>query len=725
MARSAFDMDFSGASQQQPIRPLFTLRKLDDPSEMLAWQNSTYSVETSRIAKYREQCQRHVELYAGNFYNQDGVQGRSQFAEASQNALGVPGSRVSKIVINHLQALCNQKVSRLTRNKVDIGVEPANSEFSDRVSAKVVKYWLDYQTYQLRLDRLLTTYVRDALVMGESYLHPFFDPNRGDYTPAWREERVSAKKAQRPPRIGITDDDGNPVMGEDGEQLFAEKPVKVGDVNVLNLNPLNTLVESCGSFDAADYFFYDDFLPVDTIKALYPEVAEKVQADDEDEDHENVRTRATMGATNAPGPGKALVRYFYHRPTDLLASGRFVMSTRHAVLENKPMPVGATGLPLVRFTDIDTPTQQRGVSFFTLGKSLNASQNDLASMARKNAIMMSHPRWLIPRGSLVKKDSLNNDISSIEYAGPLAPRIEAPPQMSAEINVLRSNLREEMYSVLGISDVEMGKTPPNIRSALAFQAVDEQADQRANTAIGKYNSALETLAEKMINLASCYYEKADERLVPIVGRDNQYLLKAFDPTHLSKAFDVRVTAGGGMPSTKSAKTEVLLELRKLDPEGKLVPNNKFMEMLEFSKADEFYDTATAEVQAAMIGHVQATEYLMLQTARKNPAYSINLAKLEQFPAFFNLAPADRVLLDRARTGNPLTLVEIDMLYSAGVMPTPGMGAAPPPGGAQGEVNRNDPMYEEKTPPGGQPVPGMGAPEAPPAEGNAEPAAPAV
>ena len=38
-----------------------------------------------------------------------------------------------------------------------------------------------------------------------------------------------------------------------------------------------------------------------------------------------------------------------------------------------------------------------------------------------------------------------------------------------------------------------------------------------------------------------------------------------------------------------------------------------------------------------------------------------------------------MLLDRARTGNPLSLVEVDILYKSGSLPQ-GLGTAPPAGG---------------------------------------------
>lgn len=753
---SAFDADISEMNQAEVIRPLWTIKDLDNEEKMLKWQNNAYAGELNRASRYRELCMKHLALYKGRWYDDQSIAGKSNFAEASQNGLGVVGNRVSKLVINHLYGLVTQRVSRMTRMKPDVIIEPANSEYGDRVSAKLVKYWVDYLFYVNNIPKLLAEVARASYIFGEAYLGTFWDPNAGQTMSEWSGEENSARKEARPPRVMVRDDQGEPVMGEDGEPLYIDQQVKTGDVVFRVLTPLNTLVEACGSFEDADYMFYEDYVDIDVLRALYPEKSAELAALDEGADDGLARWRAIAGATHAPTFGKVLVRYFYHRPTQFLAGGRFVMSTRGAVLENRPLPPGQDVLPVARLTDIDVPNEQRGQSFFIQGKAINASINDLSSMIRRNALLLSHPRWVIPRGSVVKKEALGNDITQIEYAGPTPPRIEAPPPLSQEITAIRENLKQDLYGILGVSDVEMGNMPPNVRSALALQAADEQADQRSNNAIAKFNNLIEETVGRAINLASAYYEKGDKRLVPVVGRNNQYLLKEFDPSHLTKAYDIRVSSASGMPSNKAARTETLIELRKLDPDGQMIPNNQFMEMLEWGQSDKFYDAATVavkaaeaenesilnneevsepatfedhishwqvhmrevqnrgfkvstpqEVQAAMIGHIMATEYLMLLTARKNPAYAINLVKLQQFPAFYELSIPDRMLLDRARTGNPLTLVEIDMLYTSGIPPQPGMGAAPPPaagGGAQGPVNRNDPMYSELAPPGGQPVP---------------------
>lgn len=741
MGYSPFDMNIAEIATNSVIRPLWTLEKLDSEEEMLKWQNNTYEVEIDRATAYREQARKHLALFLGRFYEDQTSTGKAHFAEASVAGLGVTPMRVSKVVVNHLAKAVKQRINRVTRSKPDITVEPANAEYSDRISAKIIKYWLDYEFYENDIEKLDAEALLACYIMGEAYMAVLWDPEGGDVAPDWAAEEKLAKSQKRPPRLQVHDDEGKPVFGDDGKPLYIEKEVHVGDVKFKATNPLNTLVQSTGNFDTAEYVFFEDYLDLDEVKALWPEKADLIKIDSTT-DPTYAKWRTVTGIDHSPANGKILVRYFYHRPNKFLAGGRFVVSTQGAILENRPYPKGQKGLPLVRITDQDVPGEQRGVSFFIYGKVLNASINDFTSMMRTNSIMLAHPRWVVPRGSLVKKDALGNAITQIEYQGPVPPRIEAPPPMSQEIGQIRNALRTDFQEIMGSSDMEGGIQPPAARSAIEVETLEEQADQRASTSLRKHAAFIKGIAEKGVNLASAHYEEDDDRLIPVVGRDNRYLLKEFHPKHLSKSFNFRISSGGAMPVGKQAKIQAIVEMKKAFPN--LLPDPQVAEMLEFGDKDRYFDAITTSVKAAeaeneallgeeeleepatfedhithwtihmrdvqnrgfktatppevqekFLQHLRATEYLMLLTARKNPAYAVELVKLVQFPAFFELSSEDRMLLDAARTGNPLTLVQIEQLYTTGAVVQ--ANAAPPPaGGPAGVPNKNNPLYNNLT-----------------------------
>jgi hypothetical protein len=721
---SIFDDNAFNETAGQVIRPIWTLGdSIDDDTKMLEWQNNCYNVELRRHAKQRDLAVKHVLLYKGKHYASSGGNNRTGYAEGNSTGLGYSAPRVSKLVVNYLYSVTQQRVSRETKNKPTVTIMPANSEWSDKLAAKLTKYWIDYEMYVNQMDARFSEAVLTKCIMGEAYGHPFWNPNKGQVMPAWKQAVEEAKRTGQKPRMAATNSKGEPVLGSDGKPLFIQRPVRTGDIDFLVLSPLNCLIQSCGSFEKADFFIREEWVDIDELRAKYPDQAEKLA--------EDPATDSDSGYVTRPqAPNMVCVRHFWHRSTDFLGEGRYVVSTRTAILENGPLPDGMSTLPLVRITDIDIPGEQAGMSFFVQGKALNMTLNDFSSIIRRNGILAAHPKWLIPQGSVVKKEAIGNDISSIEYKGTVAPTMVGPPPLSQELTALRNQFKAELMEVCGISDFMLGRVPPNVRSALSMQMLDESDEARANTAITKVQTFIRETVEKFLEIAGAFYEKGDPRLIPVVGKDQRYMLEQFDPKVLQTAFDVRVTNSSGLPSSRAARTETLIELKKAFPT--LVKDEQMVDLLEFADSDRFYDQAAVaaraaeaeneamlggekiadpvmfenllvhhsihmrdlqsrglktttppEIQKELIKHTQATEYLCLEMAKKNPTFAIELAKVPTFPAFFELSDIDRLLLDRARMGNPMSLMEVQFVQQTGQPPPTGSGmtSAPPPGGA--------------------------------------------
>lgn len=713
-----FDSPDIDPSRANSIRPLWTLgADINKPKKVLAWLTNTYLVEKQRQERYREEVAKHYQLYDGKHYATS--PSRAGYAESSSQGLGYRSPKVSKLVLNYLAQGTQLRANLTLRNRPSVNINPVNSEYTDRVAAKLTNYWTQYQLYQTDFEKAVRELVFAAYAGGEAYLHPFWDPERGQPMPAWTEAEKLAGEDQEPV-MPVTDENGDPVLGEDGEPLVIQKPVRTGDIAIRVLTPLNTLVQSGVPFDRAAYFIEETWQDIDEVKAKYPDVEHEIVPE------KDVDALEFTAGPQQQDPNQILVLNFWHKSTDFLGRGRFISATRTTILENKPLPKGMTSLPLIRLADVETPSSHRGHSLIAQAKGANGMTNDLASMIRRNAVMTAHPKWLIPAGSKVKREAIGNDITQVDYAGPTAPQLIAPPPVSQEVSNLRREFRDEIYTIFRVSENQQGKTMPNVRSALAQQQIDEADEQRANTDISKYHAAIRKTVECMLEIAACYYEKGDPRLIPIVGKDKRYLLRSFDPTNLQRGFDVRVTNSTGMPQSKSAKVEALVALRK-EFGPMVVRDEAVIDMIEFGESERYFDQAAVasrsaeaeneafmsgegvadpvafedlvvhwtihlkqmqnrgfktdtplEVQAAMVKHVIATEFLMLEAARRNPQYAVQLTALPQFPIFYTPDTVDMLVLDRARTGVPLSLMELKFVQETGQLP-PTPVAAPPQG----------------------------------------------
>lgn len=713
------------ATSADSIRPIWTLGKgIEEDKKVLAWLNSAHRIELKRHNEYRTNALKNIALFEGAHYSA-ASSNRAGYAESSTQGLAYRSPKVSKLVVNYIFQGVQQRANLITRNRPAVSISPVNTEYSDRISAKLVKYLSDYEIYQTDFDRIIGEIVRAAYKMGEAYYHPYWDPNRGPPLPGTSEEDGEDQK----PSLPVTDEEGNPVLGEDGKQLEIQKPVNAGDVAAKCLTPLNTLVQSGVDFDKVTYFIEEEWRDIDELKAEYGSKADAISLERDIELND-------AKIMPPPDPNCVLVRKFWHKSTPFLGKGRFIMATNEAVLENSPLPKGMKNLPLVRLTDIDVSSKKRGLSLISQAKGLNFTLNDFASIMRRNAILAGHPKWLVPSGSLVKKEALGNDITQIDFKGPQKPEMIGPPPLSSEITALRREFREEIMTIFRVSENMQGKTQPNVRSALAMQMVDEQDEQRASGDVSKYQALVRTSVERMLEVCGAHFKKSDPRLIPIVGKDQRYLLKEFDPIHLRKGFDVRIGNSSGMPQTKSAKIEALIQLRhEFGPT--VVRDEQVVDMLEFGDSERYFDQAAVasraaeaenealmggediappvafentivhwtvhmrdvqnrgfklttppDVQEMTVAHLMATEMLMLQAARRNPLFALELVKLPMFPAFFELSMVDRIVLDRARTGNPLSLLELQVIEETGQIPPMPMGAGAPPAGGMHNTDQN-------------------------------------
>jgi hypothetical protein len=737
MARvSPFDVDFNELLENTPrVRPLFTLENLDDEEAVLEWVNNTYNTELQRAMPYRERAKRHADLYKNRWYpNGNGRSG--SFADASTQGLGInsASSRPAKVTVNHLFDLVNQRVARVLSQPSDVDVSPANNEYRDRVAAKVTGMWLSYLFDKNNIDRIKAKVAKATFIMGEAYCWPRWNPNKGRIHPSWTAAEQKAQEEGRTPRLPLIDEKtGEQVTGQDGSPLWIERPVRVGEVEFVVCTPLNTLVQLTGDFERSDYFFYEEYQDLDELKALYPGKASEIEPDSQEGDDAATRWGRISGVLNGPQSGKVLVRYFRHRPTEFLGNGRWIVSTRGAILENRALQPREEGLHLCRLVDIDNPDDQQGQSFFVQGKAINASINDLTSMGMRNQKMLSHPKWIYPKGSLVKKDALGNDITEVAFSGPIAPHVYTPPPMNSENMAMRADLKNDLRSVVGSNGGFQSEIPANVRTATGLQAMYEQSEMRSSQQNLNMATFLREIAEVTINIASAYYEKDDVRLIPVVGRDNRYLLKEFDPANLSRGFDIRVKNDSGLPNSSTVRFDMLIRLKEAMPE--YVTEERAAQFLDLGDSDRIFDAATAalrsaeaeneailsgetiegpkayeahlthwtshakemqnysfksdvppEVQQRLFDHQLATEMLIMEACRKNPRFAVETAKIAQFPLLYNLSAEDYMVMDAARTGNPLTLQQVAILYSGGVkklqmamatgeVPLPGAAAA--------------------------------------------------
>lgn len=675
-----FDSDVDGLdkSYSHPKFPLYSM-DLDDKrneKDILQWLQSELGYLEQENEPRIRVMRRNLALYKGIQYQE--LESRIDARDRGNDRAQV----IRKIVCNHIYDLTKNRASRLIKFKPAVAILPTNDELGDKVAAKVTKQLLDHIWYTQDFEgKIQTQLVTNAIVMGEAYLFVDWNKDKGDLSPAY----VQAKKNAGKSKIPLLDENGQITKDGLGNDIYIERPVRVGDVEYKVILATEVLLQKKSKFVDVDYCFMREVVNAQELRAKYPEMASKIKdLDAQIYDYEKMELR--------PARGEQVVYTFWHRRSEMMDKGRKIVFIRDAILENEELPFSHDNLPFIRFTDIDYPGEQYGVSFYENIKPLTSTYNNITNMLLRNIIMASHPKWMVPAGS-VSLDRLGNDLTIVQYKGPQPPVLATAPTVPGDVFAFRQKLLEEIQQISGVFGVSRGEPPPGIKAGVALQFLAEQESERYNELVLKYNDMILGIAQMTLAVAGDYYDESDERMIRVIGKDNQWMTKFFDVAYLEKDYDIRIQNSSALPRSVAARTQTLLDLNERFPDQ--FTGEQVIDLLDLAQSDKFVDGATVAVRAAqaeteellkigagsiaedvlapkeyenhiihwrehtkavqeyafkfqtpkeaqdrLTNHILATEMLMLEQAAQNPLFQQEIDKLALFPMFYrSVAPA--------------------------------------------------------------------------------------
>ncbi len=548
--------------------------------------------------------------------------------------------------------------------------------------------------------------VTNAMSMGECYIFPNWNPDKGDLHPEYKKKyQAEVEKGQAVPLLG---EDGQPELDENGQPVMIEAEIRTGDVEHIIELTTNVRLQWKRRFRDCDYVFRLEELPIEEIRARYPDEATQVK-------------RASLGGGSdlfdldggerKVKKGHGLLVHFYHRKTKMLPKGRYIVFTPDGIVKSEPIPVPHRELPCERMTDDEFAGVLHGRSFISRVRQLIKARGKLTNMILRNIFMCSHPKWMTPAGA-VKLDALVGAESIVQFKGPTPPVLAQMNPTPMEVFKFRQDLLDEVSRKAFIGDVARGEPPAGIKAFVALQFLSEQEQDMFNKLILKGNTFVKNVAKKDLALCGANYDKDDERMIRVQGKGNAWMSVFFDTGHLGKSYDIRIQNSSALPQSKGARIQTVMELNKEFPG--LLPQEQLVEILDLGQSDKFVSAVTVSlraaeaenealmegkevkepeeyenliihwhchirlaqdwgfkyqtpqnIQQAVIDHIMATEYLMSQKAVTNPAFAQRLAALDGFPLFFKTA--DQVAAEEAAA-----------VGAVPPPPVPGEPGAPPP-----------------------------------------------
>lgn len=663
---NAFEDELNEKGYARPKGPIWELN-LDEGNEkdIVKWLQGELAYLTDANRLRFEEIKRNYALYKGVQYNiQDTREGAREKDE--DRAKGV-----KRTVANHLFDLTAHRVSRLVKYKPAVSILPTNDEWEDKIAASWTDKLLKNIWYKERFEgTVILNFLRLMMVAGEAYLWIDWDPNKGDEL----EEYKQAKK--RLGKIPLIGGNGEQVKDSAGRQVFVEKPVKTGDVKYEIISPLDIFLERREKLEDVDYCFRRKIMPTSLARVLYQDSADKIKT--------NQKTMVYDFETNELKPSFDSVEVweFYHKPHPAMAEGRKIVMIGDAIVFNDVYPFDHNELPFERMTDIEMMGELNGVSFFRIVKPLTSAYNVLTNMILKNQTLVAHPKWMVPAGS-VKLESLGNDITVVQFKGPVAPQLVQANPTPGEIFKHREDLKAEFQAFASYFPTSQGTPPSGVTANVALQFLDEKENERFNEQIIKLNEFIVKTAYKTLSVCGTYYDANDKRMVRVLGKDSEWQTDFFDASHLSTPYEVRIQNSSALPQSKAARIQTLIDLKSMFPT--MVSDEQFLDLMDFAQTEKFIDIGTVSVRKAeaefemilsgkdvkapemyedlvqkwkvfskkieewsfkykvpedkkqlAIDYMNGLEFLMIQRMSKDQGFAAQVAGLSGFPKFFEV-----------------------------------------------------------------------------------------
>lgn len=651
------------STYQSPLNrdPIWTLglEKSTNEDSILQWLKG----ELGFLAEYNsdrfQEIKKNLMLYKNIQYQQQEL--NRNLVERQE----VRSAAMNKITVNHLGDVTKNRVARLVKYKPGVAILPTNDEQGDKVAAKITKSLLDHIWYNQNFENVIVPEVALAKsVMGEVYLWVNWDPDLGDKHP---------DSPDKTKKIPLYDESGKPEKDAMGRTIYLQEEVKVGDVRYDVVLPMDVLIQCAQRLSDAEYCFRRKVMPTAKARMMWPNGGKAIQID------ESARVFDFQSQELKRQGNMTVVWEFWHKKTKALPGGRKITFTKDGILENIEHPFGHGDFPFERLTDQDYPGELHGVSFYRNVRALQGVYNNLTNFIVRNQHMVSHPKWMVPAGS-VRLDSLGNDITLVQYKGPQQPVLVQANSTPSDVFQFREQVKQELGQLSGVFQVSRGEVPPGIKAGVALQFLSEQESERHNEDVLKFNEWIKQVARKTIAVAGDYYDPSDKRMIRVIGKNNQWMTVFFDPLNLSKSYDIRIQNASALPQSKAARMQTLLDLNQQFPA--LVTPEMVLDMLDMAQNDKFVDLTTVAVRAAqaeneMIGqgddvqveehedhfqhwanhapvvqeisfktqtpkkiqekfrkHIQAHEMMLIEKAKRNPAIMQKLQGLNNFPMFF-------------------------------------------------------------------------------------------
>jgi hypothetical protein len=519
-------------------------------------------------------------------------------------------------VTNLVFAVYRAALAKLTKQKPALDcVPPQNGDSDDRASAAIGDALLHFYWRALKTGTMLGKAIGWLLTCGNVFVEVYWDVEGGKAIPLTAiVPRVNELTGETEEAEVAADEDGDPVIGDDGRPDFDAPPQMTFEGQVAHrlISPLSVRCNpGCTDKAEALEYFIGDLVPVAEACAMYDPDPEDIKLNEDDalEEFEDLIASSSgadqiLGLVQPTGNSRdqvigdrALVLRYYRKPCKDYPEGRhWVTVNRTPVIDpasitdenpggdfEQPIPEGFWP-PVVPIEDVPVPGQLDAMGLIGQCVSLNREYNaENGKIKEHNAVMARGGKWIVTPAD--KDLAINTDpgqkLVSQGYLMGLPPTQAKMEGLPVQVYEERKRILEDLFLVSGINQVAMGQTPEGVTAGRAFLVMQEATDAVMGTTLTNIELACEEIGRRELVLTQRHVP--EQRVVKIRGAMGQWEIRSFTGADLGDGIDVQVQLGSAFPWSKSARLDTVLSAIQALPGLVTDPTTGAVDHVKFSR----------------------------------------------------------------------------------------------------------------------------------------------
>jgi hypothetical protein len=503
-----------------------------------------------------------VDLWRKSFYAYYGMlpaastTGFGLFAVGSIIAKGFEGE-IAGLKVNQIRNLITHLVVLTTQSRPAMKCRAVNSDSASLAQAYLGDGILDFYLREKKIEIDLKSSVEMALVFGEAFM-------RLDWN-------ATAGKAYG--------------KGPNGA------PVYNGDIVVKAYNPFDVIRDTSRTAASghAWYICHDTAVSYD-LAAKYPHLASEILSSTSDIstarrfiDPTKVIPAAGVGSKQSD---LLDVYEFIHEPTPALPTGRYtVMLQGGLTLFDGPLPFSKSPISRISASDIIGCPFGWTIAFDLLG--VQEAIDKLYTIVLSNQLSSGVQNFWQPPGNGLNKTQLGGGLNLLESA--IKPEVLELCKTPAEIFNFISKLEQVMETLSGVSAVNRGEAPENLKSGSALAFVASQAVTFSSGLQASYNMLIESVGTMIIEILKDF--ASTPRMAVIAGSFNRPLMKEFIGKDLAQIDRVVVDATSPMSKTTAGKIQIAQDLLQ---SGLIRNAREYITVVNTGELDPLYESEISE-----------------------------------------------------------------------------------------------------------------------------------